>query len=179
MTTREQDVERSVAEAERLFRTAVRRYRRAAPVIFNARVARAARSLKKAGGDAQKAMDILARAVGRRFGWEDGADAGDVAHVLHGLGTLDREVNQHCPGMLKHVLDKLPPRRAFDDWLIRDGRTVLDEFTRIGRLDLDSREAGRLAALVRLEFGRLLPAWPVGIGTAWARPHMPRKRRSR
>jgi len=159
MKPRSRSIERAIGEAERLFRTAVRRYRRAVTVICNARIARAAESMKEAGRMVQKAMRLLARPVSRRLGFVGKTDVGDLCHVLHDFGTLQYDASEHSPGMLEYVLKDLPRRDALDSWLIREGRAVLDEFARIGRLDPQSEEARRLHALVRTEFERLLPEW--------------------
>ena len=159
MKPRNRDLERAVREAERLFRTAVRRYRRAVPIICNARVARAADTMKEAGRMVQKAMNVLAGSVARRLGFVGKTDVGDLCLVLHDFGTLQNEAGEHSPGMLEYVLKNLPRRDSFDRWLIQDGREVLDELARVGRLDPQSEEARRLHALVRTEFERLLPEW--------------------
>jgi hypothetical protein len=152
------EVEQAIRQADRLFRAAVRKYRRAAPVICNARVARAAASFKEAGNTVKQAMRLLARPVCDRLELDAPHDVADsLCGVLHAFGTLSIFVGTTNPGMPAYVLQDLPDHDRCDGWLIHDSRAVLAEFARIGRLDLDSDEARRLRELIRVEFPFYLP----------------------
>ncbi|MBI5487096.1 MAG: hypothetical protein HY905_07165 [Deltaproteobacteria bacterium] len=154
--TKAPDVEQAITEAERVYVTAVRRYRRSVGVVCHPRVAKSVHAVAQAGLEIEKAANRLAATVCRRLGVEDG-NASKLCNMLHDLDVLDPEVDDFHPGMPEHAFRDFPRRRTLDEWVVRDGRELLKAFARVGRLDLDSTEGKRLLAFVRVEDARLEP----------------------
>jgi len=95
------EVARAIRKAERQYRAAVREYERAARVVCNPKVARAAEELKAAGRAMSDALETLAFPVGKRIGWVVDRDAESLCGLLHDLGDLDSDTSASSAGMLE------------------------------------------------------------------------------
>ena len=151
------DIERAIAQADRTYQRAVRRYRRAAQTLYDPRTVRAMRAVRESGRQVAGAVAVLAQAVCRRLGLETDRDAGSLCSLLHPLGLLDPDTSDAGPRMPEHVFERVPAKRKLDEAIVGEGRLLLDAFAHVGRLDLESEDGRRLIALVRAQYAYLLP----------------------